>query len=61
MTETYSGRTTFGDINFTPDQIEEYKEAFEAFDIDGDGTITSQVYLHTQSYSYVAFPKPYNK
>ena len=43
MTETYSGRTTFGDINFTPDQIEEYKEAFEAFDIDGDGTITTQV------------------
>ena len=33
MTETYSGRTTFGDINFTPDQIDEYKDAFEAFDI----------------------------
>ena len=29
MTETYSGRTTFGDINFTPDQIDEYKDAFE--------------------------------
>ena len=43
MTETYSGRTTFGDINFTPDQIDEYKDAFEAFDIDGDGTITTQV------------------
>ena len=29
MTEAYSGRTTFGDINFTPDQIDEYKDAFE--------------------------------
>ena len=52
MTEAYSGRTTFGDINFTPDQIDEYKDAFEAFDIDGDGTITTQV-----SCSYVAFLK----
>ena len=43
MTETYSGRTTFGDINFSPDQIDEYKDAFDAFDIDGDGTITTQV------------------
>ena len=43
MTENYSGRTTFGDIDFNPDQIEEYKMVFTEFDIDGDGTITVQV------------------
>ena len=43
MTENYSGRTTFGDIDFNHDQIEEYKMVFTEFDIDGDGTITVQV------------------
>lgn len=27
--------------NFTPIQVEEYKEAFSLFDKDGDGTITA--------------------
>ena len=43
MTENYSGRTTFGDIDFTEDQIEEYKLVFAEFDIDGDGNISVQV------------------
>ena len=43
MTEDYSGRTTFGDVEFSSDQIDEYKVAFTEFDIDGDGTITVQV------------------
>ena len=43
MTENYSGRTTFGDIDFTEDQIEEYKMVFAEFDIDGDGNISVQV------------------
>ena len=39
----YQGRTKFGDVEFTTDQIADYKEAFTQFDIDGDGTVTTQV------------------
>ena len=39
----YNGKTKFGDVDFTSEQIEEYKEAFSEFDIDGDGTVTTQV------------------
>ena len=39
----YTGKTKFGDVEFTPEQIDEYKEAFTEFDIDGDGTVTTQV------------------
>ena len=43
MSEKYSGKTKFGDVDFTEEQIEEYQEAFTEFDIDGDGTVTTQV------------------
>lgn len=42
MTE-YVGKTKFGDVEFTKDQIADYQEAFTQFDIDGDGTVTTQV------------------
>ena len=42
----YNGKTKFGDVDFTSEQIEEYKEAFSEFDIDGDGTVTTQVGQH---------------
>ena len=43
MTNAYSGRTKFGDIEFTNEQIDEYRDVFTEFDIDGDGTVTTQV------------------
>ena len=43
MTNAYSGRTKFGDVEFTDDQIDEYRVVFTEFDIDGDGTVTTQV------------------
>ena len=39
----YAGKTKFGDVEFTSEQIEEFREAFTEFDIDGDGTVTTQV------------------
>ena len=42
MTE-YQGKTKFGDVEFTKEQIADYQEAFTQFDIDGDGTVTTQV------------------
>ena len=39
----YEGKTKFGDVEFTSEQIADYKEAFTQFDIDGDGTVTTQV------------------
>ncbi len=47
MTE-YLGKTKFGDVEFTKDQITDYQEAFTQFDIDGDGTVTTQV-NHSQN------------
>ena len=38
-----SGPRKFGEVEFTEQQVEEFKEAFSEFDIDGDGTITTQV------------------
>jgi len=37
-----SGPRKVGDVEFTEQQVEEFKEAFSEFDIDGDGTITTQ-------------------
>jgi len=36
------GSRMFGGVEFTEQQMEEYKEAFTEFDIDGDGTITTE-------------------
>ena len=38
-----SGPKKVGDVEFSDQQVEEFKEAFSEFDIDGDGTITTQV------------------
>ena len=38
-----SGPRKIGDVDFSEQQVEEFKEAFSEFDIDGDGTITTQV------------------
>ena len=38
-----AGPRKVGDVEFTGQQVEEFKEAFSEFDIDGDGTITTQV------------------
>ena len=38
-----AGRRKFGSTEFNEQQMEEFREAFTEFDIDGDGTITSQV------------------
>ena len=38
-----AGPRKVGDVEFTEQQVEEFKEAFSEFDIDGDGTITTQV------------------
>ncbi|XP_023331275.1 neo-calmodulin [Eurytemora carolleeae] len=35
-------KNIFGDVEFTDQQMEEFKEAFVEFDIDGDGTITKE-------------------
>ena len=36
-------RRKYGEVEFDDDQLEEYKDAFTEFDIDGDGTITTTV------------------
>jgi Ca2+-binding EF-hand superfamily protein len=40
-----TGPRKIGDVDFSEQQVEEFKEAFSEFDIDGDGTITTQVLL----------------
>ena len=35
--------------DLTATQVAEYKEAFKLFDVDGDGTITTQVMNHVMS------------
>ena len=42
-----AGPRKVGDVEFTEQQVEEFKEAFSEFDIDGDGTITTQVKTST--------------
>eukprot|EP00090_Calanus_glacialis_P014995 TRINITY_DN23888_c0_g1_i1.p1 TRINITY_DN23888_c0_g1~~TRINITY_DN23888_c0_g1_i1.p1 ORF type:complete len:165 (-),score=69.29 TRINITY_DN23888_c0_g1_i1:89-583(-) len=37
-----TGPRKIGDVEFSEQQVEEFKEAFSEFDIDGDGTITTQ-------------------
>ena len=37
-----TGPRKIGDVEFTEQQVEEFREAFTEFDIDGDGTITTQ-------------------
>ena len=41
-----AGPRKVGDVEFTEQQVEEFKEAFSEFDIDGDGTITTQVNIY---------------
>lgn len=56
----YQGRTKFGDVEFTKDQIADYKEAFTQFDIDGDGTVTTQVsQLQKHGYEGKSFKSVY--
>ena len=38
------GPKKIGDVEFSEQQVEEFREAFLEFDMDGDGTITTQVY-----------------
>jgi len=37
-----SEKKKYGDVEFNDQQMEEFREAFTEFDIDGDGTISSQ-------------------
>ena len=52
-----TGPRKIGDVEFSEQQVEEFKEAFSEFDIDGDGTITTQV-LITKFYNFKMFAGP---
>ena len=41
--EVKVAKKKIGDVEFNEQQLEEFREAFNEFDIDGDGTISSQV------------------